>query len=107
MTVLKEKKALNKANQEIEQLKKENAEQRKKIPTIAQKIEQRQKIMDLQVENEELRKDNDRLWKDYNGLIDAINQLPKEIRKIVKEIILPRDFPEENEQSRGYDSYEI
>jgi len=101
MIPLQDKKALNKAKQEIEELKIENAEQKKKIPTMAQEMSRNQKIINLQDKNNKLIRDYNELVDRYDNLADAVGQLPAKEIEFINNIINAAEAPEDWEYSQG------
>ena len=112
MPILQDKKALNAANQEVERLKTENAnlkientEQKKRIPSTMQEIARKTEVIKLQDVNKRLVDDYNRLLDKYDKIINGLNQigLSDELIKFFDNIINPPR--KENEQDRS-DEYE-
>ena len=103
MLPLQDRKALNVAKQEIERLKIENAEQKKKIPTMAQEMARNEQIIKLQDKNKDLQSSYNYISGKYNRVIEAVNELPDEEREKIRRAIEPPADPNERNRSDEYE----
>jgi len=103
MIPLQDKKILNTARQEIERLKIENAEQKKQIPTMLDKIEQNKELSRLIDNNNKLTAENNRLAARYENLVGAVRQLPAEEIELINKIINAAEAPAGRKRSHNAD----
>jgi len=94
---------LNNLKQEIKELKTENAEQKKKIPTMAQELSRNQEKIELQDRNNKLASDYKVLRELYNKLLGAVNQLPAEAIEFVRGIVEPPKPPQKKKLNTSHD----